>query len=237
MVPASAGAWPAARSLLNLSGIAPIVPIRDARGEVASGGVSPAMKHRSSQTLFDHWRDRRAGRPLPERSEIDPGSIRTALGDTFILTFNVLTHHPFRLAGTRVCALFGRELKGFGFGDLWAAADREQARALVRAAADDSAAVIAGATGRTIEGLSVDLEMLLLPLRHCGQTHLRMIGALAPLVPPFWLGTSPVVTLQLGEHRFLGHIEGAAAPPLAPVPPQPAVRQRHGLTVYDGGQS
>lgn len=195
------------------------------------------MKHRSLHALYDHWQDRRAGRLLPERSEIDPGSIRKALGDTFILTFNVLTHHPFRLAGTRLCALFGRELKGQAFGDLWTGADREAMRALLRAAADDSTAVIAGATGRTIEGLSVDLELLLLPLRHCGQTHLRMIGALAPLVEPFWLGTSPVTSLRLGEHRFLGHIEAtAAAPPLADVLLHPSARRRH-LTVYDGGQS
>jgi hypothetical protein len=195
------------------------------------------MKHRSCQTLYDHWRDRRGGRPLPERSEIDPSSIRTALGDTFILSFNPQANHPFRLAGTRVCALFGRELKGYAFNDLWGAAQCQEVAGVVRAAADDSVAVVAGATGHNAEGHHVDLELLLLPLRHCGQTHLRMIGALAPLLAPYWLGASPVTSLRLGERRFLGHATEPAAPPLAPAVPQQPVRRRHGLTVYDGGQT
>jgi len=194
------------------------------------------MKHRSSQILFEHWRDRRGGRLLPERSEIDPASIRTALGDVFILSFNTLRHHPFRLAGTRVCALFGRELKGYPFGDLWAEGQREELSALVRTAADDSIAVIAGATGRSVDGLSIELELLLLPLRHCGQTHLRMIGALTPVAAPHWIGARPLTELRIGERRFLGHVPDEA-PPLAPAAPMPAMRRRHGLTVYDGGQS
>ena len=73
------------------------------------------MKHTSTRELFAYWDRRRGRRPAPERGEIEPGPIRRVLGDTFILSFDEPAGHPFRLAGTRVCALFCRELKGEGF--------------------------------------------------------------------------------------------------------------------------
>jgi hypothetical protein len=192
------------------------------------------MKHLSSRDLFAHWNDRRGNRPAPERGEIDPGAIRGALADSFILSFNPLTNHPFRLAGTRLCALFGRELKGQAFGELWDRPRQRQISDLATVVADESVGIVAGAVGWTAEGFSVDLELLLLPLRHCGRTHVRLIGTLAPLAARYWLGASPVVTLALGAHRYLGPaVEVAPAPP----PVEAGARLRRGLLVYDGGQA
>ena len=72
------------------------------------------MKHPSNRQLFEYWTKRRGRRSAPERGEIEPGAIRHVLADTFILAFETGAGHPFRIAGTRVCALFGRELKGGG---------------------------------------------------------------------------------------------------------------------------
>ena len=63
--------------------------------------------------------------PAPARAEIDPVAIRHALGDTFILAADFAGELRFRLAGTRICALFCRELKGEAFGALWGEASRE----------------------------------------------------------------------------------------------------------------
>ena len=78
------------------------------------------MKHAASQELYAYWEERRGTRPAPERAEIEPGAIRQVLSDAFILALDDRAGHPFRLAGTRVCALFGRELKGERFIGLWA---------------------------------------------------------------------------------------------------------------------
>ena len=77
------------------------------------------MKQASSRELFGYWAARRGKRTAPERGEIEPSAIRRALGDVFILEFDRRGGHPFRLAGTRVCALFGRELKNEPFLNLW----------------------------------------------------------------------------------------------------------------------
>lgn len=191
------------------------------------------MKHRSSQILFAHWNERRREHPLPERGEIDPGAIRAALGDTFILAFNELQKHPFRLAGTRVCALFGRELKETPFVRLWSDIRGESIGELIRIAADESLGVVAGASGRTAEGDSLELELLLLPLRHWGRTHVRLIGTLAAMSRPYWLGTQPLRHLTLGDYRYVDAEAALEAWPRA----DNVIRLRNRLIVYQGGQA
>jgi hypothetical protein len=70
------------------------------------------MKHPANRELYGYWNERRGDRLAPERADIEPSAIRQVLGDTFVLAADGIAHHPFRLAGTRLCALFGRELKG-----------------------------------------------------------------------------------------------------------------------------
>ena len=190
------------------------------------------MKHASSQELFAHWRDRRGARIAPERAEIDPGAIRKALGDAFLLGLDAKTDPAFRLAGTRVCALFGRELKAEIFIELWQEENRAAVRDLLAIVAEEMIGVVAGATGRTREGLRADLELLLLPLRHRGRRQLRMIGMLAPFEPPFWLGSAGVERLQLRAWRQLGPAaETNRLPRFVPG------SRPHGFVVYDGGAS
>jgi hypothetical protein len=193
------------------------------------------MKHSSSLQLFDYWNHRRGNRPAPERGEIEPGAIRGVLGDTFILAYEPRAGHPFRLAGTKVCALFGRELKGEPFAKLWGDAWREPAIKLVDLTADEWVGLVAGVTGRVDDGPTVDLELLLLPLSYRGRAHARVLGVLAPLGTPLGLGTTPLTSLQLGSLRHLGPaVETVAAPRLTGSSPAP--RPHHGLVVYEGGR-
>ena len=161
------------------------------------------MKQASSRELFGYWVARRGTRVAPERGEIEPSAIRKALGDVFILKFDRAAGHPFRLGGTRVCALFGRELKNERFIDLWEAGSRAALADLVDRIADEATGVVASASGRTAEGWTQDLELVLLPLAHRGDTHQRMIGALAPLSVPPWLGSATLGALALGNIRYL----------------------------------
>jgi hypothetical protein len=104
------------------------------------------MKHPSIRELFDYWNDRRGNRLAPERADIEPGAIRRVLADTFILSCEPHRGHPFRIAGTRVCALFGRELKGKSFLDLWSVARRNDMRTLLAIVAAQSGGMVARAS-------------------------------------------------------------------------------------------
>ena len=191
------------------------------------------MKHTSTRELFAYWDRRRGRRPAPERGEIEPGPIRRVLGDTFILSFDEPAGHPFRLAGTRVCALFCRELKGEGFVGLWAQAGRAAVRERLSGVANESIGLVASVNGRTADGGTLDLELLLLPLRHRGHAHARLLGMLAPLSVPYWIGAMPLQGLTLGAFRHLGPtIE--TAPRFASAADNG--RLRRGLVVYNGGR-
>ena len=76
------------------------------------------MKQEGSLALFHYWNRLRGDRPAPKRTDIEPADIKTLLGDTFILERDTRGEAIFRLAGTRLCAIYGRELKGFAFTSL-----------------------------------------------------------------------------------------------------------------------
>src|SRR5450830_1306936 len=126
------------------------------------------MKHPSTQALFAYWNERRGNRPAPERADIDPAAIRHALGDTFMLAADFVDELRFSLAGTRVCALFFREIKGEAFVELWSEDSRDRIEALLATVNDERLGAVAGVTARTADGTGADLEILLLPLSHVG---------------------------------------------------------------------
>jgi hypothetical protein len=192
------------------------------------------VKHASSQRVFHYWNERRGQRLAPYREDVEPGPIARALSDTFILAAEPGAEHRFRLAGTRVCALFGKELKGAAFPELWRTTDRADIDALLGVVTNELAGIVAGIVGRTDEGAESDLELLMLPMLHRGQ-GVRVLGVLAPLVTPYWVGTQPVVDLTLKALRHLGPATASAAAVRQPVPP--GGRIRHGLVVYEGGRT
>ncbi len=53
------------------------------------------------------------------RHEIEPAEIGPVLSDTYILEATDDRSYTYRLAGTRVCGYFGRELKGVNWLDGW----------------------------------------------------------------------------------------------------------------------
>ncbi len=193
------------------------------------------MKTASSRRLFAYWNERRGSRAAPERGDLEPAAIRQMLWDSFVIAFDPAAGHPLRLAGTRMCALFCRELRNEPFQGLWSPASRPLIRELVSAVADDASPAVGGVSAQPAADFpAADLELLLLPLYHRGRRNARMLGLLAPLAVPFWLGTSPAV-LSLGALRHLGSdAQLAEAPRL--IPAARIARVRHGLTVYDGGR-
>jgi hypothetical protein len=194
------------------------------------------MKHSSTRALYEYWNGRRGRRPAPERSEIEPGPIRHVLADAFILAFDTRAGHPFRLAGTRVCAMFGRELKGEAFLNVWNTEGRHAIRDLIRIVAHESVGVVASASARTSDDTILELELLTLPLTHRGRGDARLLGVLAPVKTPDWLGAARLSGLSLGALRYLGP-QIVAKTESNIVIPTPPGRTRHGFTIYDGGRS
>ena len=164
------------------------------------------MKNSTTRDLFAYWNERRGNRVAPERGDIEPNAIRHVLGDSFFLAADTAANYPFRLAGTRLCALFGRELKTDSFLCLWGKAEQLTIRKLVSAVIEEKVGVVANATGRTADGapLMINLELLLLPLLHRNSMDARVLGALVPMTVPYWFGARVLAPLELGMLRHVG---------------------------------
>ncbi|HWP27118.1 MAG TPA: PAS domain-containing protein [Xanthobacteraceae bacterium] len=201
------------------------------------------MKTTGNRDLFEYWNKQRGPRLAPERSDIEPEAIRHVLGDTFFLAADTAGSYPFRLAGTRLCALLGRELKTESFFGLWSRTDQPTIHNLLKVVVDEKIGVVAHAIGRTIEGVhAINLELLLLPLLQRAPLDARVLGALVPHNVPCWIGARFIGPLTLGAFRHVG--SRLEQPPVfRPLAPKAAahVRQNQDLrrrfVVYEGGRT
>jgi hypothetical protein len=170
------------------------------------------MRHAVSNQLYAYWRGLKRGERPPERSAIEPGAIRAILADTFVLDFDPRAAFPFRISGSRINALFLRELRGTSFLQVWREADRASVGTILqKVAAREEPLLLSGETRPP--GLApIPIEVILLPLRHEGATHARLLGSLVMVERPDWLelvGAGPIALTACGRI-------GAATPDLRP---------------------
>jgi hypothetical protein len=159
------------------------------------------MKHPSSRKFFAYWDDRRGAERAPDRSDIEPGPMRELLGDIFVLGYDHDDGSPFRVAGTRVCALLGRDLKGQDFSALFTPGSRREIGELIGIVAEELLAIVAGVTARAEDGSPVNLELLLLPFNTRPHAPLSLSGLLVPLSG----GHKVLSDFNLASWRALNH--------------------------------
>jgi hypothetical protein len=159
------------------------------------------MKHPSNREFFAYWDEKRGQAPAPDRSEIEPSAVRELLGDIFVLSYDAPAGYPFRVAGTRVCALLGRDLKDRSFSALFAPNDRREIEDILSVVAEEMLAAVAGITATAQDGSLAHLELLLLPFNARAHSPLSLTGLLAP----FGGGHSVLRDLKVTSWRYIGH--------------------------------
>ncbi len=209
------------------------------------------MKHKSCRALYDYWDRLRDGERAPLRSAIEPSAISEHLRDTFILEASQPSY-PFRLAGTRLCALLGNELRGASFLDLWSPEDRLQMRSVLSGIADEGVGAVIGVAAKGRPDHQITLELLLLPLvlsndaNPSGPNFDRILGALMPMQLPYWLGLEPLQGLEITSSRQLLRDDPMATrsslgmpqmPSLVATTVQPEMRRHGRFVVVEGGKS
>jgi hypothetical protein len=183
------------------------------------------MKHPSNREFFAYWDEKRGGARAPDRSEIEPGAVRELLGDIFVLSYDAVAGYPFRVAGTRICALLGCDLKDRSFSALFAADGHREIEEIIAVVAEEMLAAVAGITATSQDGTPVHLELLLLPFNARAHAPISLTGLLAP----FENDRGPLSDFKLTSWRYLAH------PPQRFVPR--ALRKlaiARGFMVYEG---
>lgn len=209
------------------------------------------MKEEATIELFQYWNRLRKGRPAPRRSEVEPADIKKLLSDTFILERDTRGEPVFRLAGTRLCAVYGRELKGFSFPSLWRMRDQRMMARMVHNTFMARSVSVVGFHGLSQKGRACPFELLLLPLDG-GEQNLRCLGIATPSASVYWLGSDPIMQNSIESVRvvdpdrepmFLKNRPAVSVPPLAPADEEVTTLAREGrarrvghLMVFDGGR-
>jgi hypothetical protein len=161
------------------------------------------MKSRAVLRLFDYWNRKRGGTPAPARTAIEPSDIRDVLRETFILhSTKPGTDLTFRLAGTALADLFGRELRDTALRALLPASHGPLFGRLMRNCISDSSVVLLSLKARSKAGRLAEIEMIFLPLQFEGGAP-RILGCLSPVQPAFWYGLDPVAALSLDSIRLI----------------------------------
>jgi hypothetical protein len=161
------------------------------------------MKQRTQDILYSYWNEVRAGRLAPQRLEIEPSRIATILSETFMLERIDPRTYRYRLAGTRLCGLFGSELRGQNFLNDWSEEDRGVLTRDLATICEQGAAVRLTLEGGSDARHRVELEAILLPLTHGGSKIVRIIGAMTPTSRPYWLDSEPLKTRHIKRHELI----------------------------------
>ncbi|MCA6122913.1 PAS domain-containing protein [Bradyrhizobium sp. WSM 1704] len=157
------------------------------------------MKHESSREFFAYWNAKRGSARAPDRSEFDPSAVRDLLADTFVLSYDGEAGYPFRVAGTRISALLGCDLKNCSFSTLFSGESRGEIEDIVTCVAEETLPAIAGVTATTEKGAKAHFELLLLPFTARVHEPVSLTG----LLVPFEDNTTCVRDLALTSWRYL----------------------------------
>lgn len=200
------------------------------------------MRHHTSKKIFTYWNNLRGDRIAPERTEIEPSDIRDVLGDTFILEVDHLYRTiSFRLAGTKLCSTYGRELKSVGYLGLWDEADNMKIFDGVKQVYKHAVPTVIAHIAETQNRQFLEYETILLPLSNGSSKTVRILGVTSPSKVPGWIGIDPVINNRIKSVRSVevGNllISPALSPELPIIENSKDVKPRRvgHLTVIDGG--
>jgi len=160
------------------------------------------MRHVNSTSLLTYWNSRRGQRPYPLRNEIEPADIARLLPHILIGETVSDTVRRVRLAGTSLCALAGKELKGAEISNLWLPDNRRNASGILGAVSDGLPAVL------TMDGLSesgrvLQAEALFLPLGGPDGKCNRLLGIISLFDPPYWVGHDSLAGFSTTGFRLI----------------------------------
>ena len=139
------------------------------------------VEHPTLRLLFRYWDERRGGRSMPSRRDIDPLDIPKLLPHILLIdvSYDPLVFR-FRLAGTEITGLFGEEITGKTTEEI----QNQRLGRLLRKSYEEVIRVrLPSAKTSTYEGRNRYLRYtrLLLPLSADGEVIDMLLGALVPL--------------------------------------------------------
>ncbi len=157
------------------------------------------MYQQENQDLLDYWNSVRGNRIAPKRVEIIPSAIGHILPVTFILEKRATEKLHFRLAGSRLCEIFGNEFRSLDFLDCWPESEQAILSTYLQQLLTDGTIVSVVFQAKSSNDHIGDFEMLFLPMIHGGSTIDRILGSISPIGDIPWLGLTDLEFHKINE--------------------------------------
>lgn len=170
------------------------------------------MRSMQTQVLLNYWRETRGEQIAPQKTSISPRDIKSHLAFAFLLKRDGADRYTFALAGTGLCDLFGRELKGQSFVHLWDENSRDAASASLNRVTHLGVPTVSVCVAETAEQRPLTGEMLLLPYASPNNDTNWVLGHFQSLEPLSRLYGRKLVRMRMGTSAILtGDAHGPGA--------------------------
>ncbi len=193
--------------------------------------------HPGSRTLFRYWEGLRGERAAPDRAELDLFKIRDQMPNLFIMERNPARQsYKWRLAGTRLCAMWRQELTGKDVFQNWHAFERDMAVRLLDGVVGSMQPCVMRFRLQTSLNHTIPTEMLCLPIRAHSGDAIHVLGAIMPFSDTNTMGYDSISRIELLSARAIW-TEPLPGDPLSPKSGHASARPFANFRVIEGGKS
>lgn len=186
--------------------------------------------HASNRMLFRSWETLRGQRSAPARQDLDLKQLRKLLPGLFIAEHvNQGQDYRWRLAGTGICSLLGREVTGASLLDGWDEFEAGVIRRFLSTVTASHQPALLRIRFTTDKGQQITAEMAVFPLLAADGASTHVLGGFFTFPDPQLKHFDTLTARELVSARF------AASEALASLPGEPLAQAPRKFRVITGG--
>jgi hypothetical protein len=162
------------------------------------------MLHPGSRQLFRYWETLRAEKAYPRREDVDFEAIKAVMPDLVIIERDHLRNSfRYRLAGSRVCALFGANLTGSDVFANWDHFETDVIRRHLEIALSRFQPAVVRMRLTTDRDQQLAAELVVLPVQMQNSNRVQLIGGMFPFRPAAGVGHTVITARELVSARVI----------------------------------
>lgn len=186
--------------------------------------------HPLSRLLFRNWEAMRGQRSAPARQDLDLRQMRKLVPSLFIAEHCAASpDFRWRLAGTAVCSLFGRELTGTCLLDGWDKFEGNVIRRFLSGVSGTHQPALLKLRFTTDRGQHMLADMAAFPLMAADGASTHVLGGLFAFADPQLKYYDAITTREILSARFV------SSEPMAALPDESLTQARRKFRLISGG--
>ena len=160
------------------------------------------IMHPSSRILFRFWEAARGEMPAARKQDLDLKKIAGILPNICILERDLnKPSYKWRLAGTGICQIWGKEITGHDVLEGWGDFERQTMASGFDMVIATLQPYVARFRAVNDLGSEIGIEFIAFPIQDSNCGAIQILGAVVPFRSPDWLGTQNLMGFQLSAMR------------------------------------